>query len=147
MAMLHLDADSEHIVRALSQQIAKEFGLDFVSTEHILLAILRHGKGVGAAVLRELGLTEARVHAEVDRAIRDSKEDTWVFGRLPGSPHYRNVVALAIDEATQLEAKSIGTEHLLLALLREKDSMAQEVLDKLGVTLGDCRTRILRRLS
>ena len=67
--------------------------------------------------------------------------------RLPGSPHYRNVLAHAIDEATQLEAQQIGSEHLLLALLREKGSTAQRVLSKLGFTLKTCRAQILKQLS
>jgi len=142
-----LNADAELIVRQVAQEIAKEFGLDFVGTEHILLAVLRHNKGVGASVLHELGLDEHIVRGDVEELMQRAKEDTWVLGRLPGSPHYRNVVALAIDEAAQLEAKEIGPEHLVLGLLREEGSTAQRVLDQRGVTLNDCRQRILKRLS
>lgn len=142
-----LDADCEQIVRQVAQEIAKEFGLDFVGTEHILLAILRRNKGVGAEVLHGFGLDEHLVRADVEEIMQRAKEDTWVLGRLPGSPHYRNVVALAIDEAAQLEAKEIGTEHLVLGLLREEGSTAQRVLDQRGVTLKECRQRILKRLS
>lgn len=142
-----LDADADLIVKKIAQEIAYEFGLDFVGTEHILLAVLRHGKGVGAEVLRDFGLDEAKVRKAVEEMMQRDKEDTWVFGRLPGSPHYRNVVALAIDEATQLESRQIGPEHLLLGLLREQGSTAQRVLEELGVTLEGCRKQILKKLS
>lgn len=142
-----LDADAEQVVKKLSQEIAQEQGLDFVGTEHILLAILRHNRGVSAEVLREFGISEERARREIERLMKKDKEDTWVLGRLPGSPHYRNVMALAIDEATQLESQHIGSEHLLLGLLREKGSTAQRVLDKLGLTLEKCRQKILSRLT
>lgn len=131
----------------LSQQIAREYEQDYVGTEHLLLAILREGTGVGAAVLNDAEVTLSRAKEIVDKHMKASMEDTWVFGRLPGSPHYRNVVALAIDEATQLEAKKIGSEHLLLALLREENSTAQRVLAKLGVTLKAARQEVLKLIS
>lgn len=142
-----LDDKADYIVKTTAQQIAYEYGLEYVGTEHILLAILRHGDNLGAKVLADYGVHEAKVRAEVDAQLQRDKEDTWVFGRLPGSPHYRNVVAFAIDEATQLESKSIGAEHLLLALMREKDSLAQRVLAQFGVELEDCRKRVLKHIK
>ena len=147
MSYPRLDERADHIVKSIAQSIAYEFGLEYVGTEHILLAILRHGDNVGAKVLLEFGLDEHKVRAHLDELMQKAKEDTWVFGRLPGSPHYRNVVAVAIDEAAQLESKSIGPEHLLLALLREKGSTAQRLLDQLGVTLEKCREKLLERLK
>lgn len=139
-----LDKDAAKIVKKVAQEIAYEFELDYVGTEHILLAILRHGKGLGAEVLSSFDVTEARARQTVEEVLKREMEDTWVFGRLPGSPHYRNVLAHAIDEATQLEAQQIGSEHLLLALLRERGSTAQRVLSKLGVTLKACRAQVLK---
>ncbi len=147
MAYPQLNKDAAKIVKKVAQEIAYEFELDYVGTEHILLAILRHGKGLGAEVLNSFGITEARARQTVEDVLKREMEDTWVFGRLPGSPHYRNVLAHAIDEATQLEAQQIGSEHLLLALLREKGSTAQRVLSKLGFTLKTCRAQILKQLS
>jgi ATP-dependent Clp protease ATP-binding subunit ClpC len=143
MSLQHLDAHANAVVK-LANDVAREYELDYVGTEHILLALARHGGGGGAAVLKRLGGSEAQIKRELDALMQAAKEDTWVFGRLPGTPHYRNVIALAIDEATQLEAKEIGTEHLLLGLLREKGSLAQLVLEKLGVTLPRCRQEILK---
>jgi ATP-dependent Clp protease ATP-binding subunit ClpC len=147
MAFPKLDRNAAKIVKAVAQEIAYEYELDYVGTEHILLAILRHGRGVGADVLSGFDLTEDGVRETVDQILQRDMEDTWVFGRLPGSPHYRNVLAHAIDEATQLEAKAIGSEHLLLALLREEGSTAQRVLSKLGVTLKNCRDAVLKQLA
>jgi ATP-dependent Clp protease ATP-binding subunit ClpC len=146
MALPHLDGDAQMIVK-LANEIAQELGLEYVGTEHILLGILRHNQGIGAQVLRNLGVDEKRATAEVKRMMRAAKEDTWVFGRLPSSPHHRNVMALAIDEAVQLESREIRSEHLLLALLREKGSAAQRVLSKLSVTLTAVRSEVLRTLS
>lgn len=147
MAYPTLDKHADHILKTLAQQIAYEYELDYVGTEHILLAILRHGQGVGAKVLHHLQVSEERAREAVDAIMKKDLEDTWVIGRLPGSPHYRNVMALAIDEATQLESKQIGTEHLLLALLRERTSTAARVLEAMNVTLETARAETLRQLS
>lgn len=144
MAYPQLDNNAAKIVKKVAQEIAYEYELDYVGTEHILLAILRDGEGVGSKVLNHFGITEESAREAVDDMLKRDMEDTWVFGRLPGSPHYRNVLAFAIDEATQLGAAGIGSEHLLLALLREEGSTAQRVLAKLGVTLKKCRDQILK---
>lgn len=146
MPFQHLDADGQAII-TLANEIAHEYGLEYVGTEHILLGILRHNRGVGAQVLRSFGVTEAKARRIVDELVGPELEDTWVFGRLPGSPHFRNVMELAIDEATQLESREIRSEHLLLALLRETGSTAQRVLERLGVTLPACRAEVLKLLG
>ncbi|MGE0480937.1 MAG: Clp protease N-terminal domain-containing protein [Phycisphaerae bacterium] len=146
MPMQHLDTNGDAIVK-LANELARDDGLEYVGTEHILRAILRHGSGVAAEVLHDYGVDEKKAAAAIEHLVQRAKEDTWVFGRLPGSPHFRNVVALAIDEATQMESKKIGGEHLLLALLRERDSTGQLALAKLGVTLTGCRERVLKRLG
>jgi ATP-dependent Clp protease ATP-binding subunit ClpC len=142
-----LDKHAAKVIKKVAQEIAYEFELDYVGTEHILLAILRHGEGIGASVLESFGVSEEAARETVEEVLKRDMEDTWVFGRLPGSPHYRNVLAHAIDEATQLEATRIGSEHLLLALLRERGSTAQRVLAKHGVTLKKCRAAVLKQLS
>ena len=144
MAYPQLDKNAAKIVKKVAQQIAYEYELDYVGTEHILLAILRSGEGLGAEVLNHYGISEESAREAVDDMLKRDMEDTWVFGRLPGSPHYRNVLAFAIDEATQLGAQSIGSEHLLLALLREEGSTAQRVLSKLGITIKKCREQVAK---
>ncbi len=119
-------------VVGLANRIAREYELDYVGTEHILLAICREGTGLGWDVLKRRGISEGKLKEEIDRLTKKSMEDTWVFGRLPGSPHFRNVVAAAIEQAESMKADSICTEHILLALLKEKGCVAQAALATLG---------------
>lgn len=131
----------------LSQQIAREYEQDYVGTEHMLLAILREGTGVGAAVLNDAGVTLSKAKEVVDKHMKASMEDTWVFGRLPGTPHFRNVMATAIEEARQFESKVVCSEHLLMALAREEGSVAQATLHDLGVRAGTLRAKIRNHLD
>lgn len=126
----------------LANAIAREYEQEYVGTEHVLLAIARENTGLGAKILRDQGANEDRVRAEVDKVIKASLEDTWVFGRLPGSPHFRNVIARAIEEAQGLNSKQVCTEHLLLALLGEKGCVAQAVLKTLGFSAKAVRDTI-----
>jgi ATP-dependent Clp protease ATP-binding subunit ClpC len=137
---------SERVNRVikLANQIAHEYEQEYVGTEHVLLAIAREGSGLGAQLLRDKGLTEAKLKAEVDKLIQASLEDTWVFGRLPGTPHFRNVVARAIEEARGLKSKTVCAEHLLLALLAEKGCVAYEALRSAGMTLKSVRQEVMR---
>lgn len=127
----------------VANEIARALDLEYVGTEHILLAISRVNKGVGAKVLDKHGITGDRLRAEVDRLVEKRKEETWVFGRLPGTPHFRNVVAAAIDQCQQLEAKELCTEHLLLALLKESGSTGYKALKNLGLTFDQARKDVL----
>jgi len=127
----------------LANEIAREYDSEYVGTEHVLLAILREGTGVGAKVLASREISEPRLRVEVDRLIAKSMEETWVFGRLPGTPHFKNVVATAIEQARQLKMAEIGTEHLLLALCRENGSVAHQALKNLGLRYADAREAVL----
>ncbi|HPM22500.1 MAG TPA: Clp protease N-terminal domain-containing protein [Phycisphaerae bacterium] len=146
MPLRRLDADARAVVN-LANDIAHEYEMEYVGTEHILLAILRHDDNVGARALHKLGVDEDKVRAAIDDIVQRAKEDTWVFGRLPGSPHYRNVIERAMEVAEQLESQSIGSAHLLLALYHDKESTAQRTLTGLGVTLKKCRDQVLRELA
>lgn len=127
----------------LANSIAHEYDREYVGTEHVLLAILREGTGVGAAVLKKHGVTEGKLRDEIDKLIKKQMEETWVFGRLPGTPHFKNVVATAIQQCQQLEAAEVCTEHLLLALLIEKGSVAFKALKALGLTYDQARADVL----
>ncbi|RJP33185.1 MAG: hypothetical protein C4547_12750 [Phycisphaerales bacterium] len=130
-------------VMKLANDIAREYDQEYVGTEHILLAVLREGTGVGASILDRKRVTEKAARAEVDRLVRKSMEETWVFGRLPGTPHFKNVIAKAIEQAQQLESKEVCTEHLLLALLKEPGCVAHKALKALGVSYDDVRAAVL----
>ncbi len=126
----------------LAHDIAREYDEEYVGTEHVLLAISREGTGVGAKVLLNHGASSEKIKEQVDQLIKHSMEETWVFGRLPGSPHFKNVVAGAIEAARQLESREVCTEHLLLALLKEKGSVAHNALQNLGIKIEDVRSDV-----
>lgn len=143
MPLRRLSTEARAVVD-LSNQIAREHELEYVSTEHILLAIVRNGSCVAARVLRSLGVDEQAARDAVDDLVQRSKEDTWVFGRLPGTPHYRDLIERAMSIAEQLESPQIGSEHLLLALYQHDTSTARRALLSLGVTHERCRDEVLR---
>ena len=134
----------EKVIKELSPAIAREYDLDYVGTEHVLLAIEREGTGVGAKVLHDNGITGPGLKNEVDRLVKKSMEETWVFGRLPGTPHFRNVMASAIEQAQQLKSSEVCTEHLLLALLRERGSVASVALHNLKLNYARVRAQIVQ---
>jgi ATP-dependent Clp protease ATP-binding subunit ClpC len=127
----------------IANRIAHEYEREYVGTEHVLLAIQREGTGVGAAVLAKHKLTEPRLRAEVEKLIKKQLEETWVFGRLPGTPHFKNVVASAIQQCQQLGSPEVCTEHLLLALLLEKGCIACKALTTLGLTYEQAKQDVL----
>ena len=131
------------VVMQLANEIAREYEQEYVGTEHVLLAIHREGRGVGGRVLRDRGVTAGKLRKEVDKLVQKSMEETWVFGRLPGTPHFKNVMAAAIEQCQQLQNKEVCTEHLLLALSKEKGSVAQGALKALGLAFEDIRKCIL----
>lgn len=126
-----------------AHKIAREYEEEYVGTEHVLLAISREGTGVGAKVLLKNGASPEKVKEQIDQLIQRSMEETWVFGRLPGTPHFKNVVAGAIEAARQLESKEVCTEHLLLALLKEEGSVAYNALRNLNLRLENVRNDVV----
>ncbi len=126
-----------------AHKIAREYEEEYVGTEHVLLAISREGTGVGAKVLLKNGANPEKIKEQIDQLIQRSMEETWVFGRLPGTPHFKNVVAGAIEAARQLESKEVCTEHLLLALLKEEGSVAYNALRNLNLRLENVRNDVV----
>ena len=126
----------------LANRIAREYELEYVGTEHVLLAIQAEGTGVGAAVLEKRGISAEKLRGEIDKLHKKQMEETWVFGRLPGTPHFKNVVAGAIRECQELGAKEVCTEHLLLALMLEKGSVAYKALKALKLGPDEVRADI-----
>ncbi|HUW84094.1 MAG TPA: Clp protease N-terminal domain-containing protein [Phycisphaerae bacterium] len=138
------DKFAEKVVR-LANQIARQYEQEYVGTEHVLLAVAQ-SEGLGSFVLKDRGMRYDIIKARVDAVMQKAMEETWVFGRLPGTPHFKNVVARAIEEARGLGASHVGTEHLLLGLLRERGCLAHKVLDEMGLTADNVRDQI-RQLS
>jgi ATP-dependent Clp protease ATP-binding subunit ClpC len=140
----HLTERVEKILK-LADEIAREYEIDYIGTEHILLAIRKEGTSMGSRVLEERGISYERVKEVVDGLVRKSLEDTWVFGRLPGSPHFRNVIAQAVEQAKAMKSSEVCAEHLLLALMSERDSVAHQTLKDLNFSLKVLRADIVKR--
>ena len=126
----------------LANGIAREYDQEYVGTEHLLLGIAREGTNLGAQVLSQRGISEHKLRAEVDKLVKKRLEETWVFGRLPGTPHFKNVMAEAIKQCQALKSKEVRSEHLLLALAREQGSVAQQTLKSLGLSFEEVRDAV-----
>jgi hypothetical protein len=112
---------------------------DEVRTEHLLLGLVKEGSGVAARVLKDLGIDLHAVRREVEGIVRCGPDDVVWIGKLPLTPYAKRVVWSAIEEARQLGHNYVGTEHLLLGLLREREGVAGQVLRKLGLELPPVR--------
>ena len=131
----------------IANRIAREYEREYVGTEHVLMAIQREGTGIGATVLAKRGITADKLRAEVEKLIKKQMEETWVFGRLPGTPHFKNVVANAIAQCQAVGAKEVCTEHLLLALLLEKGCVAYKALQGVGLTFETAKRDVIELTS
>ena len=127
----------------LANGIAREYDQEYVGTEHLLLAVAREGENLGAQVLSKHRISEHKLRAEVDKLVKKRLEETWVFGRLPGTPHFKNVMAEAIKQCQALKSKEVRSEHLLLALAREQGSVAQQALKESGLSFNDLRNDVM----
>ncbi len=132
-------------VLALAQEEAQRFNHSYISTEHILLGIVSEGSGVGTKVLQNLGVELDKVRTAVEFVI--GRGESKSQGEVGLTPRAKKVIELAVDEARHLNHNYIGTEHLLLGLLREGEGVAAGVLESLGVSLEKARAEVLRFLN
>ena len=135
-------------VLTLAQEEAHRFNHNYIGTEHILLGLVREGEGVAAKVLGNLGVELNKVRSAVEFII--GRGDRTVLGEIGLTPRAKKVIELAVDEARRLNHSYIGTEHLLLGLVREGEGIAAGVLESLGVNIERVRaetTRILNQSS
>jgi ATP-dependent Clp protease ATP-binding subunit ClpA len=121
-------------VMALANQEAQRLNHEYVGTEHILLGLVKEGTGIGANALRNLNVDLRRVRVEVEKLVKRGP-DMVTLGKLPMTPRAQKVVKYAILEARSIHHNYVGTEHLLLGLLREEDGVAAQVLRNAGVRL------------
>src|SRR5688572_12900747 len=119
---------------------------DYVGTEHILLGLIREGEGVAAAVLMNLNVDLEQIHERIEESVRKGKA-TIALGELPYTSRAKKVLEYAMAEARELNHSYVGTEHLLLGLLREEKGIAAQVLNSLGVTLEEARAETLKLLG
>ena len=132
-------------VLSLAQEEAQRFQHNYIGTEHLLLGLVREGDGVAAKVLNNLGVELSKVRRAVEFII--GRGDRIVLGEIGLTPRAKKVIELAVDEARRLNHHYIGTEHLLLGLVREGEGIAAGVLESLGIKLEKVRTQTIQVLS
>ena len=133
-------------VLSMARQEAIRLQHDYVGTEHILLGLIREGEGVAAHVLGNLSVDLDQVHERVTESVRQGKA-TIALGELPYTSPAKKVLEFAMSEARELNHSYVGTEHLLLGLLRESKGIAAQVLNSLGVTIDEARAETLKVLG
>ncbi|HEX6693275.1 MAG TPA: ATP-dependent Clp protease ATP-binding subunit [Longimicrobiales bacterium] len=133
-------------VLAMAREEAIRLQHDYVGTEHILLGLIREGEGVAAAVLMNLNVDLEQIHERIEESVRKGKA-TIALGELPYTSRAKKVLEYAMAEARELNHSYVGTEHLLLGLLREEKGIAAVVLNSLGVSLEDARAETLKLLG
>jgi len=131
---------------ALANQEAQRFNHECIGTEHILLGLVKEGSGVGATVLKNLDVDIKKLRLEVEKLVK-SGPDMVTMGKLPQTPRAKKVIEYAIEEARALNHNYVGTEHILLGLLRESEGIAAQVLMNLGLKLEDVRQEVLNLLG
>ncbi len=138
--------DRARKVMALANQEAQRFNHEYIGTEHILLGLVKEGSGVGATVLKNLDVDIKKLRLEIEKLVK-SGPDMVTMGKLPQTPRAKKVVEYAIEEARALNHNYVGTEHILLGLLRESEGIAAQVLMNLGLKLEEVRQEVLNLLG
>ena len=133
-------------VLALARKEADRFNHNFLGTEHLLLGLIKLGQGVAVNVIQKMGLDLETVRMEVEKQV-GTGPDQKMIGNIPYTPRVKKVLALAAKEAKALNHTYVGTEHILLGLLREGDGVAAKVLKNLDVDIEQCRQEILKELD
>ncbi len=138
--------DRARKVMNLAKQEAQRLNHEYIGTEHILLGLIQEGSGVAASVLKNLGVDLKKIRNEIEKIVKGSP--TMVsMSTLPFTPRAKKVLELALEEASQLGHNYIGTEHLLLGLIKENEGIAARVLTNLGVKLEEVREEVLEFLG
>ena len=130
----------------LAKEEARRFNHDYIGTEHILLGLIREGEGVAAAVLEKMGLDLQTIRLEVEKVVQPGPS-TQILGDIPFTPRAKKALELAAEEARALGHNYIGTEHILLGIIREGESVASQVLLNLGLDLDRVRNEIMAVLG
>ncbi len=132
--------DRARRVVVLAQEEARMLNHNYIGTEHILLGLIHEGEGVAAKALESLGISLEAVRAQVQEIIGEGQQAP--SGHIPFTPRAKKVLELSLREALRLRHRHIGTEHILLGLLREGNGLAALVLTEAGADIDDLRRRI-----
>ncbi len=137
--------DRARRVVVLAQEEARMLSHNYIGTEHILLGLIHEGDGIAAKALESLGISLEGVRAQVEEIIGQGQQAP--SGHIPFTPRAKKVLELSLREALQLGHNYIGTEHILLGLIREGEGVAAQVLQKLGADLNRVRQQVIQLLS
>ncbi len=130
----------------LAKEEARRFNHDYIGTEHMLLGLIREGEGVAAAVLQKLGVSLENIRLEIEKLVQPGPT-TQIIGDIPFTPRAKKALELAAEEARALGHNYIGTEHILLGLIREGEGVASQVLLNLGLDLNTVRNEVMELLG
>lgn len=130
----------------LAKEEARRFNHDYIGTEHILLGLIREGEGVASTVLQKLGLSLENIRLEIEKLVQPGPT-TQIIGDIPFTPRAKKALELAAEEARSLGHNYIGTEHLLLGLIREGEGISSQVLLNLGLELNTVRSEVMELLG
>jgi ATP-dependent Clp protease ATP-binding subunit ClpC len=130
----------------LAKEEARRFNHDYIGTEHLLLGLIREGEGVAATVLQKLGISLENIRLEIEKLVQPGPT-TQIIGDIPFTPRAKKTLELAAEEARSLGHNYIGTEHLLLGLIREGEGVASQVLLNLGLDLNTVRNEVMELLG
>ncbi len=130
----------------LAKEEARRFNHDYIGTEHILLGLIREGEGVAATVLEKMGVSLENIRLEIEKLVQ-AGPTTQIIGDIPFTPRAKKALELAAEEARSLGHNYIGTEHLLLGLLREEEGVASQVLLNSGLDLNTVRNKVMEVLG
>ncbi len=130
----------------LAKEEARRFNHDYIGTEHVLLGLIREGEGVAAAVLEKMGVSLENIRLEIEKLVQPGPA-TQIIGDIPFTPRAKKALELAAEEARSLGHNYIGTEHLLLGLIREGEGVASQVLLNLGLDLSRVRNEVMELLG
>ena len=138
--------DRARKVMQLANQEAQRFNHEYIGTEHMLLGLVKEGTGVAANVLKNLDVDLRKIRLEVEKLVQNGPE-MITMGKLPQTPRAKKVIEYSMEEARNLNHNFVGTEHILLGLLREQEGVAAQVLMNLGMKLEDVREEVLNLLG
>jgi len=138
--------DRARKVMQLANQEAQRFNHEYIGTEHVLLGLIKEGSGVAANVLKNLDVDLRKIRLEVEKLVQSGPEMV-TMGKLPQTPRAKKVIEYSMEEARNLNHNYVGTEHILLGLLREQEGVAAQVLMNLGLKLEDVREEVLNLLG
>ena len=140
-AMFERFTDRARRVVVVAQEEARKLSHSYIGTEHLLIGLVQEGEGVAAKVLKTFGISAAAVRTQVEEIVGEGSQAP--SGHIPFTPRAKKVLELAMREGVRLDHNYIGTEHILLGLIREGEGVAAQILVKLGADLGRVRQKVV----